>query len=69
MSWSLSTQGSPGDARKKVDDNQYVPAEVKQALAQLLTGFAQDKDVQLTTHGHVDPTTKTGNATLTINTV
>lgn len=54
MSWSITTQGSHDAARQKVEADQYVPTEVKQATAMLLSTFDASKDVQLSSHGHVD---------------
>jgi hypothetical protein len=67
MSWSVTVDGTQAEATRKLADKDNVPQSVKDALPQMLTEFAPEKKVSVSTYGHHD-SAGGGNATITIST-
>lgn len=68
MSWSVSKQGSMDDIRDGLSSNGHVPPAIIDAVdaAALAFDSGARENLTVTTHGHIDTTGKTGNATIII---
>lgn len=69
MSWSCNMKGNRAEAIQSLGAEPHVPQEVLDAATVVMGLLGEDKQLQVSTHGHINRDTGTGNLVIDIKTV